>query len=60
MAMRSTIGVTVETMLAVGRSSSNPVLQIWVAHGLWLTANAAGLSYVPHVQVSFLPFKRVK
>ena len=50
MAMRGTISVTVDTLLAVGEASSNPVLHMWVAHALWLVANAAGPSYVPHVK----------
>ena len=52
MALRPAIGVTVQTLLAVGQASANPVLHMWVAHALWLIANAAGLSYVPHVQVT--------
>ena len=51
MAMRSSVGLTVNTLLAVGRASASPVLHMWIAHALWLVANAAGLSFVPHVQV---------
>ena len=52
MAMRSSVGLTVNTLLAVGRASASPVLHMWIVHALWLVANAAGLSFVPHVQVS--------
>ena len=53
MALLGSIGLSVDTLLAVGQASSSPVLHMWVAHSLWLIANAVGLSYVPHVQVSF-------
>ena len=49
--MSSSIGLTVDTLLAVGQASASPVLHMWIAHALWLVANAAGLSFVPHVQV---------
>lgn len=55
MALLSTIGLAVDTLIAVGQASANPMLHMWVTHGLWLIANAAGLSYVPHVQVSLKP-----
>ena len=53
MALLGSIGLSVDTLLAVGQASSSPVLHMWVAHSLWLIANAVGLSYVPHVQVGF-------
>lgn len=55
MALRGAIGMTVETLLAVGQASANPGLHMWLAHALWLIANAAGLSYVPHVKASLYP-----
>jgi hypothetical protein len=51
MAMSSSVGITVDTLLAVGKASASPVLHMWIAHALWLVANSAGLSFVPHVQV---------
>ena len=50
MALRGVISMTVETLLAVGHASTNPGLHKWIVHALWLIANAAGLSYVPHVK----------
>lgn len=50
MAMQGVVGVSVETLLAVARAS-NSLVQLWALHSLLLTANAAGLSYVPKVRV---------
>lgn len=55
MALRASVGFSVETMLAVAASVSNTTLHLWLAHSILLIANAAGLSFVPHVQV-LLPF----
>jgi hypothetical protein len=49
-AMQAEVAPTVETLLAVARSSSAAVAP-WVLHGLLLTANAAGLAYVSKVPV---------
>lgn len=51
MAMRAAVGFTVDTMIAIAQSTSNALLHMWLAHSLLLIANAAGLSYVPYVQV---------
>lgn len=50
MAMRTSVGFTVDTMLAIAQSTANAALHMWLAHSLLLIANAAGLSYVPYVQ----------
>ena len=52
MAMRTSVGFTVDTMLAIAQSTANAALHMWLAHSLLLIANAAGLSYVPYVQAS--------
>ena len=49
-ALQGGVPVMAETLLAVARSSQG-VTVLWVLHGLWLLANAAGLAFVPHVQV---------
>ena len=52
MAMRTSVGFTVDTMLAIAQSTANPALHMWLAHSLLLIANAAGLSYIAYVQAS--------
>lgn len=50
--MRTAVGFTVDTMLAIAQSTANAPLHMWLGHSLLLIANAAGLSYVPYVQAS--------
>eukprot|EP00803_Ostreobium_quekettii_P010737 evm.model.scf_1340.1 EVM.evm.TU.scf_1340.1 scf_1340:1414-16767(-) len=49
MALGSVLPVTVETLFSL---VSRPVggVQVWGLHGLWLTATAAGLNYMPFVE----------
>lgn len=49
-ALQSAVDLTAQTLMAVARSSPGSV-QLWIVHGLWLVANAAGLSFLPHVGV---------
>jgi hypothetical protein len=49
-ALQSTLGLAADTFLAVARVCMGPV-QLWLLHGLWLTANAAGPAFLPHVKV---------
>lgn len=50
MALSALVPATVQALCALARDPTD-ALHIWALHGLWLTAEAAGLSYVPHVQV---------
>lgn len=50
MALSSLVPSTVSSISLLTKSSV-PNLQIWSLHGLLLTIEAAGLSYVSHVQV---------
>lgn len=50
-ALSSLVPATVNSLSSLAKSS-NTGLQIWSLHGLLLTVEAAGLSYVSHVQVS--------
>lgn len=50
-ALSSLVPATVNSLSSLAKSS-NTALQIWSLHGLLLTVEAAGLSYVSHVQVS--------
>lgn len=52
MALSSLVPATVSSLSSLAKS---PIagLQVWSLHGLLLTIEAAGLSYVSHVQVSF-------
>lgn len=50
MALSALVPSTVQVLCALAKDPTD-ALHIWSLHGLWLTAEAAGLSYVPHVQV---------
>lgn len=52
MALSSLVPATVNSLSLLAKS---PIagLQVWSLHGLLLTIEAAGLSFVSHVQVSF-------
>ena len=50
-ALQAAVPVTVQTLLALGRSLPPGQFHLWYLHGLWLVANAAGLAFVPHVKV---------
>eukprot|EP00884_Botryococcus_braunii_P001693 jgi/Botrbrau1/11524/Bobra.0393s0003.2 len=50
-ALQSAVELTAQTLMAVARSCPGSV-QLWVVHGLWLVANAAGLAFLPHVRAS--------
>lgn len=49
-ALQSTLNLVADTYLAVAAVCAGPV-QLWLLHGLWLTANAAGPAFLPHVGV---------
>lgn len=51
MALLAAVPVTVQTLLALGRSQPPGPYHLWYLHGLWLVANAAGLAFVPFVKV---------
>lgn len=53
MALSTLVPATVQAMFGLARDPTD-LRHIWVLHGLWLTAEAAGLSYVPYVQVGCL------
>lgn len=50
MALSSLVPATVNSISSLAKSSV-AALQIWSLHGLLLTIESAGLSYVSHVQV---------
>lgn len=50
MALSTLVPASVQVLCGLARDPADD-LHIWSLHGLWLTAEAAGLSYVPHVQV---------
>lgn len=50
-ALQSTLTLVADTFLAVAAVCTGPV-QLWLLHGLWLTANAAGPAFLPHVKAS--------
>lgn len=50
MALSTLVPTTVSSITLLAKSSI-PALQIWSLHGLLLTIEAAGLSFVSHVQV---------
>lgn len=52
MALSTLVPATVSSISLLAKSSIAG-LQIWSLHGLLLTVEAAGLSYVSHVQVAF-------
>ena len=54
MALQRAVALTADTLVAVAQQGRG-TLQLWALHGLWLTANAAGLAFVPHVRVSLGP-----
>ncbi|KAK9865210.1 hypothetical protein WJX84_003181 [Apatococcus fuscideae] len=49
LALQGLLPTVVETLIAVARQSSG-LVAFWAVHGLWLTANAAGLSFISHVK----------
>ncbi len=49
-ALQSCLGNLAETLLAVAGVCAGPA-QLWLLHGLWLTANAAGPAFLPFVEV---------
>lgn len=51
MALSTLVPATVSSISLLAKSSIAG-LQIWSLHGLLLTVEAAGLSYVSHVQVT--------
>uniref|UniRef100_A0A7I4B135 Uncharacterized protein n=1 Tax=Physcomitrium patens TaxID=3218 RepID=A0A7I4B135_PHYPA len=51
MALSALVPSTVQVLCALAKDPTD-ALHIWSLHGLWLTAEAAGLSYVPHVQAT--------
>ena len=50
-ALSSYVSLVVQSLIAMSRNPLEPGAHIWALHALWLTADAAGLSYTPHVQV---------
>ena len=50
MALSALVPATVQVLCVLAKDPTDD-LHLWSLHGLWLTADAAGLSYVPHVQV---------
>ena len=50
LALQGLLPTGVETLIAVARSTGG-LVAFWAVHGLWLTANAAGLSFISHVKV---------
>ena len=54
-ALQSCLGTLADTLLAVARVCSGPA-QLWLLHGLWLTANAAGPAFLPYVEVRALVY----
>ena len=51
MSLQLAVGNAVATLTAVSQACKGAV-QLWILHGLYLTANAAGLAYVPYCKVS--------
>ncbi|KAG6542844.1 hypothetical protein Mapa_015748 [Marchantia paleacea] len=51
MALSALVPATVQALCALAKDP-NDNLHGWALHALWLTADAAGLSYVPHVQAT--------
>eukprot|EP00850_Spirogloea_muscicola_P003098 SM000012S25360 [mRNA] locus=s12:661062:677919:- [translate_table: standard] len=51
MALAALVPSSVQALCSLARDPSGS-LSIWALHGLWLTAEAAGLSFVPHVQAT--------
>ena len=53
MALQATVAQVSRTLLAVADISSG-MTSLWLTHALTLVANAAGLSFIPHVKASFV------
>ncbi|KAL2632357.1 hypothetical protein R1flu_017043 [Riccia fluitans] len=51
MSLSALVPPTVQALCALAKDP-NENLHGWALHALWLTADAAGLSYVPHVQAT--------
>ncbi|KAK9820084.1 hypothetical protein WJX72_005985 [[Myrmecia] bisecta] len=49
LSMQNAVGLTAETLFAVAQGSGGFV-HLWLLHGLWLAANAAGLAFVQQVK----------
>lgn len=47
-ALAAAVGGTAATLVALA-ASSPPAVHLWLLHGLWLVACAAGLAFLPHV-----------
>lgn len=50
MSLQLEVANAVATLTAVSQACKGAV-QLWILHGLCLTANAAGLAYVPYCKV---------
>ena len=50
MTLSALVPATVQILCLMSRDPK-PLVHIWSLHSLWLTVEAAGLTYVPHVQV---------
>lgn len=50
MSLQLGVASAVATLTAVSQACKGAV-QLWILHGLCLTANAAGLAYVPYCKV---------
>ncbi|KAK9838575.1 hypothetical protein WJX81_008486 [Elliptochloris bilobata] len=48
-ALAAAVGGTASTLIALA-ASSPPAVHLWLLHGLWLAASAAGLAFLPHVR----------
>ncbi|CAI5959281.1 unnamed protein product, partial [Closterium sp. NIES-65] len=51
-ALSSFISPVVQFLMAMARAPGEHLGHIWALHALWLAADAAGLSYTPHVQAT--------
>ena len=51
MALSALVGPTVTLLCSLARDPRQG-LHCWALHALWLTADAAGLTYIPHVQAT--------
>jgi len=58
-ALSTLVPATVSSISSLAKSSVAN-LQIWSMHGLLLTIEAAGLSFVSHVQVFIVKYKHLK
>lgn len=51
-ALSSLVPLVVQQLAAMARAPTpDSPSHLWALHSLWLTADAAGLSYTPHVKV---------